>query len=236
VPSLEAAKSALQSQVRFYQEREAFFAKALRVTDGGQYRNDWPSAIERVLCENEALRAQVAAHEDADRRWSADMEALRRELQEERDCRAQMIADRDARSGEPPVTPRDQAALAVAHAEAALLDARKALREAVKAEIAAMPSVPQSGVLLVVRDVLSTILGAPEWVDDPDFGNARWSVGDGQITLLDEHMDSPMTMEVESTFSGKWAEVSIPVGTLDSSIRHALTWLADRDVFVEVRK
>lgn len=48
-----------------------------------------------------ALRAQVQAHEDADRRWSADMEALRRELQAERDCRAQMVADRDARSGEP---------------------------------------------------------------------------------------------------------------------------------------
>lgn len=54
-----------------------------------------------LASENEALRAQVAAHEDADRRWSADMEALRRELQEERDYRAVMIADRDARSGEP---------------------------------------------------------------------------------------------------------------------------------------
>lgn len=48
-----------------------------------------------------ALRAQVAAHEDADRRWSADMAALRDELRAERDFRAQMIADRDARSGEP---------------------------------------------------------------------------------------------------------------------------------------
>lgn len=48
-----------------------------------------------------ALRAQVQAHEDADRRWSADMAALRRELQAERDFRAQTIADCDARSGEP---------------------------------------------------------------------------------------------------------------------------------------
>lgn len=103
------------------------------------------------------LRAQVAAHEEADRRWSADMEALRdtlnaatsrleaygaiahvvvgyddgpvdaviaactelpfvrienkrlrdelaelrRELQEERDYRAVLIAELDARSGEP---------------------------------------------------------------------------------------------------------------------------------------
>lgn len=101
VPSLEAAKSALQSQVRFYQEREAFFAKALQLPDGGQYRNDWPGAVERMIRENDALRAQVQAHEDADRRWSADMEALRRELQEERDYRAVVIAELDDRSGEP---------------------------------------------------------------------------------------------------------------------------------------
>ena len=48
-----------------------------------------------------ALRAQVQAHEDADRRWSADMAELRRELQAERDFIATLIADCDARSGEP---------------------------------------------------------------------------------------------------------------------------------------
>ena len=37
------------------------------------------------------------------------------------------------------MTAREQAALAVAHTEAALLDARKALREAVKAVFAAWP-------------------------------------------------------------------------------------------------
>jgi hypothetical protein len=83
------------------QEREDFFAKSLRVADGGQYRNDWPAAMDRVIRENETLRAQVAAHEDADRRWSADMAELRDELRAERDFRAQMVADRDARSGEP---------------------------------------------------------------------------------------------------------------------------------------
>ena len=115
------------------------------------------SRIVALRHENEALRAQVAAHEDADRRWSADMEALRdtlnaatsrleaygaishvvvgyddgpvdtviaacaelpfvrienkrlrdeladlrRELQAERDFRTRMVADLDARSGEP---------------------------------------------------------------------------------------------------------------------------------------
>lgn len=157
VPDDNQSLEFFRAQVQHLQEREAFFATALRVADGGQYRNDWPGAVERMIRENEALRAQVAAHEDADRRWSADMEALRdtlnaatsrleaygaiahvvvgyddgpvdtviaacaelpfvrienkrlqdelaelrRELQAERDCRARMIADLDARSGEP---------------------------------------------------------------------------------------------------------------------------------------
>ena len=55
----------------------------------------------RVRQERDTLRAQVTAHEDADRRWSADMAELRRELQAERDFIATLIADLDARSGEP---------------------------------------------------------------------------------------------------------------------------------------
>ena len=99
--TLESATDALQLKLRILKEREDFFAKSLRVADGGQYRNDWPAAMDRVIRENETLRAQVAAHEDADRRWSADMAELRDELRAERDFRAQMVADRDARSGEP---------------------------------------------------------------------------------------------------------------------------------------
>lgn len=41
-------------------EREAFFATALGVADGGQYRADWPGAMERMIHElaesREALR------------------------------------------------------------------------------------------------------------------------------------------------------------------------------------
>lgn len=48
-----------------------------------------------------SLRAQVAAHEDADRRWSADMEALRRELRATQEDHASTLSDLDARSGEP---------------------------------------------------------------------------------------------------------------------------------------
>lgn len=42
-------------------EREAHFAQALSVADGGQYRNDWDGAIRRVLAERNELRAKLAA-------------------------------------------------------------------------------------------------------------------------------------------------------------------------------
>lgn len=42
-------------------EREAHFAQALSVADGGQYRNDWDGAIRRVLAEVADLRAKLAA-------------------------------------------------------------------------------------------------------------------------------------------------------------------------------
>lgn len=48
-----------------------------------------------------ALRAQVAAHEDADRRWSADMEALREQLRKEREFLDTLIVENDAMMGVP---------------------------------------------------------------------------------------------------------------------------------------
>lgn len=42
-------------------EREEHFARALSVADGGQYRNDWPGAIGRLLAERDALRSLLAA-------------------------------------------------------------------------------------------------------------------------------------------------------------------------------
>lgn len=49
----------LEEQVQRYQEREAHFAKALGVADGGQYRADWPAAIERVVKERDDLRSSI---------------------------------------------------------------------------------------------------------------------------------------------------------------------------------
>lgn len=43
-----------------YRQREQHFADALKVADGGQYRADWNGAIQRVLNERDAARAEVA--------------------------------------------------------------------------------------------------------------------------------------------------------------------------------
>jgi hypothetical protein len=39
----------LEHDVTFYKDRENHFAKALQVADGGQYRNDWDSAIQHLI-------------------------------------------------------------------------------------------------------------------------------------------------------------------------------------------
>lgn len=43
--------------VRFLKEREDYFAKALRVADGGQYRADWPGAMERLIRDRDTAKA-----------------------------------------------------------------------------------------------------------------------------------------------------------------------------------
>ncbi len=65
-PAAQAFKAVidLQASVRFYKEREAFFARELDVSDGGKYRNDWPAAVERLLAERDALKGEVSAIAD----------------------------------------------------------------------------------------------------------------------------------------------------------------------------
>lgn len=60
IERLTADLAAARAEVERYQKREAHFAKVLRVTDGGQYRADWDSAIEKVLRE----RDEAIAHKD----------------------------------------------------------------------------------------------------------------------------------------------------------------------------
>lgn len=60
-----AAVIALHGQLRFYVERERFFATALDVSDGGRYRNDWPGALERLIRERDRLLEENKALRDA---------------------------------------------------------------------------------------------------------------------------------------------------------------------------
>jgi hypothetical protein len=55
----ETERDTLRSERDRLLKREEHFASVLRVTDSGQYRADWNSAIRRVVDERDALRAIV---------------------------------------------------------------------------------------------------------------------------------------------------------------------------------
>lgn len=61
----EAAEDAwsLKARVEFLEEREKHIAAVLDVADGGQYRNDWDGAVERLKCDarNAALEEAASA-------------------------------------------------------------------------------------------------------------------------------------------------------------------------------
>jgi Fe-S cluster biogenesis protein NfuA len=62
--SLDAERAAherTRDELKRMQEREAHFAKALAVADGGQYRADWDGAISRLIAERDAALAKAAA-------------------------------------------------------------------------------------------------------------------------------------------------------------------------------
>ena len=57
----ERARSArLERERDRYAEREAAFSRGLRVADAGQYRADWPGAVERCIRERDAALARAA--------------------------------------------------------------------------------------------------------------------------------------------------------------------------------
>lgn len=148
------------------------------------------------------------------------------------------------------MTPREQAALAVAHAEAALLDARKALREAVKAEIAAMLPLPDvqgfDAVLPVVRDALRKNQGARKfsqtakgreklaqlrresWLME---GVGRHGIG---VEVIDADVEGDGDVMVVVTHGVTMLSANLSQMPLDAAVKGILTWLADRDVFMEV--
>ena len=133
------------------------------------------------------------------------------------------------------MTAREQAALAVAHTEAALLDARKALRDAVKAEIAAMPELGDGEGFHAKVAALAVALGVPEIEDDADNQIAWWVFAPLQWMCLSDWHDG-FRIEARCPTEPDRAEWRLSEHSLDAALRHALTWLADRDVFVEVRR
>ena len=60
VVALHERVAAVEAERDRMREREEHFARVLSVTDGGQYRADWDSAIRRVVAERDALRKRVA--------------------------------------------------------------------------------------------------------------------------------------------------------------------------------
>lgn len=64
----------LRTETNYLRSREAHFASVLKVTDGGQYRNDWTAPLQSVLDENKALHAEV----DALRRKTITAEPVKR--------------------------------------------------------------------------------------------------------------------------------------------------------------
>lgn len=133
------------------------------------------------------------------------------------------------------MTPREHAVRNVAHAEAALLDARKALRDAVKAEIAAMPEVGDGDGFHAKAAALAVVLGVPEIEDDADNQIAWWVFAPCQWVCLSDWHDG-LRIEARCPTEPDRAEWRLSEHSLDAALRIALTWFADRDVFVEVRK
>lgn len=141
------------------------------------------------------------------------------------------------------MTPREQAEIDVAVIAADLAAARERLREAVKAEIRAMPEMADATTAETACGVLTAILGEPAY-KEPDAGPNEafcgWQVGQGGVHLRTKDLDEPIFLHVEGTeIVRAWHvdETYIRVTTtLNVALRDALLWLADRDVFLPARK
>jgi hypothetical protein len=78
--SVESERDAALADAKWLREREEHFARALSVADGGQYRNDWPGAIRRLLAERDDARrildiAQEVITDHAAQTWRAATDA-----------------------------------------------------------------------------------------------------------------------------------------------------------------
>ncbi len=74
--AVERERDGAVADAKRLREREEHFARALAVADGGQYRNDWPGAIGRLIAErDDALSlAYIGDHRFPDLTWKARAE------------------------------------------------------------------------------------------------------------------------------------------------------------------
>jgi len=139
--------------------------------------------------ENEALRAQVAAHEDADRRWSADLRAVEAERDELRrdyadlivldteGLRARIVALEDAAE-------QHRMNLEAAHAET--IQYRKWRQEAIE-EITVLQASTDAKRAAEHRTLLETMLADARRENDEDNAEFARAVGQPIADLIAEY-------------------------------------------------
>lgn len=133
------------------------------------------------------------------------------------------------------MTPREHATLAVETATAALDDARKWLREEVKAEIAALSIVSVDAGFSSMTTAVEFVLGPSETIDDDDGPFVMWCLSSKTWIALALRHDG-FRVEACCPSENRRGEWRLSDMTLDAAVKAALLWLADRDVFVEVRR
>lgn len=142
----------------------------------------------------------------------------------------------------PPLT-RAEAQAAVDRAVMELDRARKALREAVQREIAALPVMAQVSDVADAHAALLGLIGEAQFRSRPAEPCRfwSWSQGGGVLRLEDGAFNAPMELWAGVPGDDRRAEQRFPfgdygdlgnAGEFDAAVRGALTWLAERDVFL----
>lgn len=132
------------------------------------------------------------------------------------------------------MTPREQAEIDVAVIAADLQAAKERLREAVKAEVRAMPAMPAVAGFRDAVEAMAVVMGVPtELIDNVDH-YAAWESAPKQWVALAQWHDG---LRIEAcapgaTKRGEWRLSEMP---LDAAVKAALCWFADRDVFLPAR-
>jgi hypothetical protein len=123
------------------------------------------------------------------------------------------------------MTDREQAQAELDDLVARTAAARERLREAVRAEIRAMPAVPQAE----GYDAVAAALRARPGFEQRGYAIGWWSRR-GRLQLGAE-TGGALLLYVTAGDD----DAEFPITTLDAAVKAALLWLADRDVFLPAR-